>query len=851
MKRDKKNDGSCGVELKIVRVKNGLLVLKKCEIVDDKKVPIEHNLSGHKLFRHSGKGRAGVAGALSIAQMTYIAKRYHLDGDRDSFAQKMLHNVSIPSSALQHAEYDTFKRSIYDFYNRNSHYCQALPENEAMKTDLLLEILELLRADPNSRDGTAAPKGKSGHKYYESDAWKKYLWKFIYVAKHDFNVSTGQFTKITFCVTDIAKRCKAAALMFPDGQVQLETDYLGIGGPYVFGHAGVSDFNHKYWLLVFQIALSENEGAVYEMLDLAVHFAENVHLLPLEEDEELLTPATVTQVLADGGEAIRAAVEKLSDERCEGDDANQFAILIRRCFAHIIRMGFTRGGGYRGGKGSLPRYLLKQGVPPKVMTKMMSLIIMFNYIPDDDVFEEAMKLFCKEFADHINNHVKENYLSPTDPKKLGGRAAGEQGQPGSNQGGERAGRDWKKTWKTIAKEHKKDKHNFIHLIEAVAHACFVTKKGETGTKKVVFAKEPPLTDKDYEEIADLATWNYKATSICVDWLYFICLDGKGEVVRAKDVIGNSRASFTVWIPTSILYTVLKRLKKSDNVLKNTQPMTVKRHGVVGLPMDFDFESNDANDWHPILVSLNDRERVQLKKDLIQALKDHTVTPKPEENTWLYLQRLAQRRPQHDVSLLVNSQYKPKSAKTLKEEWEKRNEKAKWSNTTEEKEVSSNEGKSRAKSTKNKQEKKKSKAEQTAVLDAEAMLQAWESDDINFDIDEDESMEGLMNILNIFHSELFDENEIETLRRVRRSERVSHKRQLGDWITLKVNAITKKVKCNCDRCNTNGKCEYVVLFEAFQFKKVPSIQHLNAVDTLAWDNKVNKAVENIGIANIHV
>ena len=69
--------------------------------------------------------------------------------------------------------------------------------------------------------------------------------------------------------------------------------------------------------------------------------------------------------------------------------------------------------------------------------------------------------------------------------------------------------------------------------------------------------------------------------------------------------GNSSASFTVWMPIFILYTVLKRLKKSDHVLKNTQPLTVKRHGVVGLPMDFDFESNDAKDWHPVLVGLDD------------------------------------------------------------------------------------------------------------------------------------------------------------------------------------------------------------------------------------------------------
>ena len=65
----------------------------------------------------------------------------------------------------------------------------------------------------------------------------------------------------------------------------------------------------------------------------------------------------------------------------------------RHIYYHYIRMRMIRGGGVRGGKGSLPRYLLDHGVLPKVMTGMISTIIMFNYIPDDEVFEEAIKLF--------------------------------------------------------------------------------------------------------------------------------------------------------------------------------------------------------------------------------------------------------------------------------------------------------------------------------------------------------------------------------------------------------------------------------------------------------------------------
>ena len=94
-------------------------------------------------------------------------------------------------------------------------------------------------------------------------------------------------------------------------------------------------------------------------------------------------------------------------------------------------MGNTRGGGKRGGKGTLPRYLLDQGVPSKVMASMLSLIILFNCIPDAEVSANAMSLFISEYGEHINDHVRQKYLDPKHPRKLGGRAAGPQGMVGS------------------------------------------------------------------------------------------------------------------------------------------------------------------------------------------------------------------------------------------------------------------------------------------------------------------------------------------------------------------------------------------------------------------------------------
>ena len=38
-----------------------------------------------------------------------------------------------------------------------------------------------------------------------------------------------------------------------------------------------------------------------------------------------------------------------------------------------------------------------------------------------------------------------------------------------------------------------------------------------------------------------------------------------------------------------------------------------------------------------------------------------------------------------------------------------------------------------------------------------------------------------------------------------SERVAEPRQLGDWITVTVDAAKKIVQCDCDQCNRYGLC----------------------------------------------
>ena len=65
-----------------------------------------------------------------------------------------------------------------------------------------------------------------------------------------------------------------------------------------------------------------------------------------------------------------------------------------------------RGKGKRYGKFLLWCYLLDYKVSPKVLAKMMSILIFFNYIRNGKIFEEALKLFYEEFDDPINDHLK-------------------------------------------------------------------------------------------------------------------------------------------------------------------------------------------------------------------------------------------------------------------------------------------------------------------------------------------------------------------------------------------------------------------------------------------------------------
>ena len=120
-------------------------------------------------------------------------------------------------------------------------------------------------------------------------------------------------------------------------------------------------------------------------------------------------------------------------------------------------------------------------------------------------------------------------------------------------------------------------------------------------------------------------------------------------------------------------------------------------------------------------------------------------------------------------------------------------------------------------------------------------------ELDVDIDEDISLEGLWDVLNVYDKEVFDEKERETYKLIQKELRVCIPRELGDWITVKVNAKEESVRCNCNRCNFDGRCGLVNTFESLQFDKVPS--NLQAGEELDWNTRVHRAVNMANQINI--
>ena len=219
-------------------------------------------------------------------------------------------------------------------------------------------------------------------------------------------------------------------------------------------------------------------------------------------------------------------------------------------------------------------------------------------------------------------------------------------------------------------QHKEERNNFLHMIEAIAidyHFAFEQKGGV----EEIYTKTPLLAKRDYNIIRNLGQW--VGGPISCDITFLIFQDADGKIVSAEDVVGNQKATFKVSIPQAILYTTLKKMKKQEADLMQTQSFSVQNMFVSGA---FDKTSTDVKHWHGVLNKLTPGEQRDLKTRLIDALNSNTVIHKEHENVWDYIQRMGQRRPKQDKGNRLGL-YPTKKIATMKQERDKKKDADKW------------------------------------------------------------------------------------------------------------------------------------------------------------------------------
>ena len=280
--------------MRVLGLDGGVAALQKIKMDDGVCSSVEHDMAAHRAFSPSNRS------SLSHAQKVFIAEECTRAESRDDFTGRLVQNTTCPPSDDQLDDLKDLKRVVYNFVRKNPKFCVGY-QSDVMDLKTAIEALDLLKADPATRTGPA-PVGASGSKYYETDGWTNHMWKYILVGSHDYCAETGILTNIVLHPIDVHKRAAMIASTFPDGVVQLEGDYFcvkRINSNWEVGHCGSSDYNRTYWVITWQIALSENEKLATKLFS---------------ESERLVREAggTVTKFLVDGGTALQAAVNNVS-----------------------------------------------------------------------------------------------------------------------------------------------------------------------------------------------------------------------------------------------------------------------------------------------------------------------------------------------------------------------------------------------------------------------------------------------------------------------------------------------------------------------------------------------------------
>jgi len=272
-----------------------------------------------------------------------------------------LQEPSIPCHPRQQQDRVGLRRTLTNWVRNNPNY--LISKNKAKGRSLedvktMLDYLKCGNSINNSHtdtEPTCPPLQEKIGSGIDLELVKK-INEQLHIIDHNYGDNeTGKF-HIVASPNDAMEIAKEAANANPGGHVQLEMDFYHLrnGAKYQVGHIGVSDYGHHFWLLALIICESENEKSALRLLKAAVDIIEAAE-------------GSVEFVLVDGGTALKAAIDTLNVSRREQEISK---LLLRACFIHKMRLPGSRGGGYRGGKGSIPRGLLEKGVSNKQMGRV-------------------------------------------------------------------------------------------------------------------------------------------------------------------------------------------------------------------------------------------------------------------------------------------------------------------------------------------------------------------------------------------------------------------------------------------------------------------------------------------------
>jgi len=332
----------------------------------------------------------------------------------------------------------------------------------------------------------------------------------VIVLSHDIEAgSTGlqDWSKIIVTFPSALKVLPNLKLLWQTGQIQLETDYskgFWKGNVRQIGQVGISDANKVYHPIIFGIQRSEDGPGSSSILVAAAEMVSRSNAIPIS-------------CLKDGSEVLQYGAKDAQLAECD-------------CFAHMMRMPFTHGGGIRGSRGSLCRFLInckdsqtnKRRFTLQDACDVLSYIFAFSHLTSLQDWETARMLFMSENED-LPNQVYKQYLPPC-PRW--GSACHTAGEVQSGQGLE-------KTWGYL--DSAKKYHQKTHRVGDLESIFEAISEQEGHHAEDVFATEASKTKKEYSPIADYYNTepgiNHKSSA------YYSLVDGRS--LTRQEAIGNA------------------------------------------------------------------------------------------------------------------------------------------------------------------------------------------------------------------------------------------------------------------------------------------------------------------------